>query len=91
MAHLSARDKSATLRRGGGGGEPRGANPVAMQEQSHLDEMRAALRGDRERAEQSRKTLENVLAVSSAATEAVPEPEPAPARRSFLGSLLRRR
>ena len=64
-----------------------------MQEQSHLDEMRAALRGDRERAEQSRKTLENVLAVSSPPpVEAPPEPDaaPQPERRSFLGSLLRR-
>lgn len=65
-----------------------------MQEQSHLDEMRAALRGDRERAEQSRKTLENVLAVSSPTpVEAPPEPpvEAAPERQSFLGSLFRRR
>lgn len=70
---------------------PPGANSVAMQEQSHLDEMRAALRGDRERAEQSRKTLENVLAVSSTpAGEPSPEPK-APERQSFLGSLFRRR
>jgi len=61
-----------------------------MQEQSHLDEMRAALRGDRERAEQSRKTLENVLAVSSGGAATPPEPTPTPERRSFFGSLRRR-
>ena len=63
-----------------------------MQEQSQIDEMRAALRGDRERAEQSRKTLENVLAVGPQ-TVATPEPElaPVPERRSFLGSLFHRR
>lgn len=34
-----------------------------MQEQSHLDDMRAALRGERVRAEEAkRRTLENVLA-----------------------------
>jgi len=64
-----------------------------MQEQSQIDEMRAAVRGDRERAEQSRKTLENVLAVSAPAAEAPPESTsaPAPERRSFMGSLFRRR
>ena len=61
-----------------------------MQEQSHLDEMRAALRGDRERAEQSRKTLEDVLAVSSLDAATPPAPTPTPERRSFFG-LLRRR
>lgn len=61
-----------------------------MQEQSHLDEMRAALRGDRERAEQSRKTLENVLAVSAPAVGVPPAPAPAQERRSFMGSLFRR-
>lgn len=62
-----------------------------MQEQSHLDEMRAALRGDRERAEQSRKTLENVLAVTPPPPEAQPEAEPQRERRSFLGSFFGRR
>lgn len=61
-----------------------------MQEQSQIDEMRAAVRGDRERAEQSRKTLENVLSVSTPAVETQPEPAP-PERRSLLSSLFRRR
>lgn len=62
---------------------------VAMQEQSQIDEMRAAVRGDRERAEQSRKTLENVLSVSAPAAETRLEPAPQE-RRSLLSSLFRR-
>jgi hypothetical protein len=45
-----------------------------VREESHLEEMRAAIRGDRERAEQARRrSTENVLAPL-----AVPEPERAP-------------
>jgi hypothetical protein len=61
-----------------------------VKEESQIDDMRAALRGDRERAEQARqRSLENVLALTSA-----PEPasaEPKPPRQSVLGSLFRRR
>jgi hypothetical protein len=52
--------------------------------------MRAALRGERERAERTRRrSTQNVLAPTLAAEPArVSEPEQAPARRSFLGRLL---
>ena len=61
-----------------------------MREESHIDEMRAALRGERERAERTRRrSTQNVLAPTVAAEPArVSEPEQAPARRSFLGRLL---
>ena len=46
-----------------------------MKEQSHLEDMRAAVRGDRERAEEARRrSTENVRAL----LEPEPEPEPAP-------------
>ena len=82
---MGASLREAWGRSGGVGGEL-----VAMQEQSQIDEMRAAVRGDRERAEQSRKTLENVLSVSAPAAETPPEPVPQE-RSSLLGSLFRRR
>jgi hypothetical protein len=66
-----------------------------VKEESQIDEMRAALRGDRERAEQSRqRSTENVLGlIEPRADEPVEhvavehEPEP---RRGFLGRLLGR-
>ena len=60
-----------------------------MKEESQIDEMRAALRGERERAEQARqRTAENVLdlAPPPAPTVAV-EPEP---RKGLLSRLLGR-
>lgn len=60
-----------------------------MKEESQIEDMRAALRGDRERAEQARQTLENVLALTET-PDAAPEPEQ-PQRQSVLGSLFRRR
>lgn len=46
-----------------------------MKEESQIDEMRAALRGDRERAEQARqRSIENVLArIETPAPERQPE------------------
>ena len=45
-----------------------------MHEHSQIDDMRAAIRGDRERAEQARqRSAEHVRALLP---EAVPEPEP---------------
>lgn len=63
-----------------------------MREESHIDEMRAALRGERERAERARRrSTESVLsAVVVTEPEAVSEPEQPPARRGFLGRLLGR-
>ena len=68
-----------------------------MKEESHIEDMRAAVRGDRERAEQARqRSTENVLALIDApAVEEAPEPhpqaEPAPEpRRSLLSRLLGR-
>lgn len=62
-----------------------------MKEESQIDEMRAALRGDRDRAEQARRrSTENVLALIETP---VPEPQPEPRleqRRSFLGRLFGR-
>ena len=62
-----------------------------MKEESQIDEMRAALRGDRERAEQARqRSTENVLALIETPAQDV-EPEPQPARQqSFLGRLFGR-
>ncbi|HEX5801158.1 MAG TPA: hypothetical protein VFY02_13685 [Gaiellaceae bacterium] len=76
-----------------------------MKEQSQIEEMRAAVRGDRERAEQARqRSLENVRTlVEHAPPSAVPprepqpepqpdpEPAPAPERRRGLFGLRRRR
>ena len=62
-----------------------------MKEESHIDEMRAAVRGDRERAEQSRqRSTENVLGlVGSPDDEADAESPPEP-RRGLLSRLLGR-
>ena len=62
-----------------------------MREESQIDEMRAALRGDRERAEQSRqRSTENVLGlIETRDDEVAPEPEPEQ-RRGLLGRLLGR-
>ena len=51
-----------------------------MKEESQIDDMRAALRGDRERAEQAReRSTENVRAlIESPARD--PEPQPPPRR-----------
>jgi hypothetical protein len=64
-----------------------------VKEESQIDDMRAALQGDRERAEQARqRSTENVRAlIETAAPEQEPEPdrapEPAP---SLLGRLFGR-
>ena len=61
-----------------------------MREESHIEEMRAAVRGDRERAEQARqRSTENVLALIDApaaeeAREPQPEAQPEPERRRGL-------
>ena len=62
-----------------------------MKEESQIDEMRAALRGDRERAEQSRqRSTENVLGLFAPRDDEVaPEPQ-AEHRRGLLGRLLGR-
>ena len=62
-----------------------------MKEESQIDEMRAALRGDRERAEQSRqRSTENVLGlIEPRDDDTTPEPQPGP-RRGVLGRLLGR-
>ena len=53
-------------------GRAGGANLRAVKEQSQIDDMRAAVRGDRERAEQARqRSTENVRAL-------LPEPAPTP-------------
>lgn len=57
-----------------------------MREESQLEEMRAALRGDRERAEQARqRSTENVRAVREP-RQAEPLAPP-PARRGLLARL----
>lgn len=60
-----------------------------MKEESHLEDMRAAIRGDRERAEQARqRSAENVLElIERPRAEPVQEP---PQRRSLLDRLLGR-
>ena len=56
-----------------------------MNDQSHLEEMRAAVRGDRERAEQARqRSAENVRALLEPEPEEQPPAEPAPPERSRL-------
>jgi len=60
-----------------------------VKEESQIDDMRAVLRGDRERAEQARqRSTENVLPLLQT-PEAEPEPEPQ-ARPGLLGRLLGR-
>ncbi len=61
-----------------------------MKEESQIDDMRAALRGDRERAEQARqRSTENVLGlVERPGAEPEPASEPEPPRgilRRLLG------
>lgn len=60
-----------------------------MKEESQIEDMRAALRGDRERAEQTReRSTENVRALIEKHTgDPAPEPEPASSRH---GRLFRR-
>ena len=62
-----------------------------MKEESQIDDMRAAVRGDRERAEQSRqRSTENVLGlVEARPDEAAAEPQPEQ-RRGLLSRLLGR-
>ena len=62
-----------------------------MNEESQIDDMRAALRGDRERAEQAReRSTENVRAlIETPMGDAEPEPEPDPVS-SRLGRFFRR-
>jgi hypothetical protein len=62
-----------------------------VKEESQIDEMRAALRGDRERAEQARqRSTENVRALfETPAEEAEPEQQPV-RQKSLLGRLLGR-
>jgi hypothetical protein len=62
-----------------------------VNEESQIDEMRAALRGDRERAEQSRqRSTENVLGLIEPRVEdSAPEQQPEP-RRGLLDRLLGR-
>ncbi|MGH3072950.1 MAG: hypothetical protein ACRDNB_11890 [Gaiellaceae bacterium] len=62
-----------------------------MKDESQIDEMRQALRGDRERAERARqRSTENVRALlDTPAPEPVAEP-PAEPRRGFLSRLFGR-
>ena len=62
-----------------------------MKEESQIHDMRAALQGDRERAEQARqRSTENVRALyETPEQEPEPEPESQP-RPSFLSRLLGR-
>lgn len=62
-----------------------------MKEESQIDEMRAALQGDRERAEQARqRSTENVRALLEVPAPEVDE-QPREERRSgFLGRLFGR-
>lgn len=62
-----------------------------MKEESQIDDMRAAIRGDRERAEQARqRSTENVRTlIEVPARDPDPEPEPEPAQ-SLFGRLFGR-
>jgi hypothetical protein len=65
-----------------------------VREESHLDEMRAAVRGDRQRAEQRR--ARDAEPMDEATPEAeppgidAPEAEPQPEQAGFLKRLTRR-
>ena len=61
-----------------------------MKEESQIEDMRAAIRGDRERAEQARqRSTENVRALIEPAVGDEPEPEREPAP-SLFGRLFGR-
>ena len=63
-----------------------------MKEQSQIEDMRAAIQGDRERAEQARqRSTENVRALiePDARDDPPPEPDPEPAP-SLFGRLFGR-
>jgi hypothetical protein len=66
-----------------------------VKEQSQIEDMRAAVRGDRERAEQARqRSLENVRVLTEPRVVAEPGAAPASAetsRRRGLRGLFRRR
>ncbi len=60
-----------------------------MKEESQIEDMRAAIRGDRERAERARqRSTENVRVLIEPAVED-PDPQPEP-RQSLLGRLFGR-
>jgi hypothetical protein len=66
-----------------------------VKEESQIDDMRAAVRGDRERAEQARqRSSESVLALTAPVAAARPAEEPAslaePRRRGMRGFFKRR-
>ena len=62
-----------------------------MKEESQIDEMRAALRGDRERAEQSRqRSTENVLGLVEPRVEDIAAEQQPEHPRSLLDRLLGR-
>jgi hypothetical protein len=63
------------------------ATLALVREESQIEEMRAALRGDRERAEARRRPVAGVAGDDRAAPA---RPPGRPARRSWLGRLLRR-
>ena len=66
------------------------ANPPQVKEESQLEEMRAAVRGDRERAEQARqRSEENVRTLIE--PRAMPEERPPEQRPQGLRGLFRRR
>lgn len=62
-----------------------------MKEESQLEEMRAALRGDRERAEEARRrSTENVRALIDSAEPQAPDPESPVERRGLIARLFGR-
>lgn len=66
-----------------------GRESAAVREESHLDEMRSAIRGDFDRLAERRGDQE-LMRVRDEEAEAEPEPEPEPAepRKSWLSRLL---
>ena len=96
--HATLLDDEGSLQSGWGveeGSRAGGANLRAVKEQSQIDDMRAAVRGDRERAEQARqRSTENVRALlPEAAPTPAREPEPEPVtvpepQRGLLRRLL---
>jgi ribose 5-phosphate isomerase RpiB len=62
-----------------------------VKEESQIDEMRAALRGDRERAEQARqRSSENVLGLIEPRADEAPAEQQPESRRGLLSRLLGR-